>query len=118
MRKISSKQGQINKKIRRAYKEIALERGHYCTGCGRADVPLSHSHLIPRSRRADLSFDKANITYHCLSIGGNGRRGCHEIWESRDRDTLLDYHKNLEYILEMDIEYYFIITELNAKAPR
>ena len=115
MKKISSKQGQINKKIRRAYKEIALERGHYCTGCGRADgdVSLSHSHLIPRSRRTDLSFDKANITYHCLSIGE--RKGCHEIWESRDRDTLLDYHKNLEYILEMDIEYYFIITELNAK---
>ena len=92
MKKISSKQRDINKKIRRAYKEIALERGHYCSGCGRADVPLSHSHLIPRR--------------------------CHEIWESRDRDTLLDYHKNLEYILEMDIEYYFIITELNAKAPR
>ena len=112
MRKISSKQGQINKKIRRAYKELKDERGHYCTGCGRADVPLSHSHLIPRSRRADLSYDKRNITYHCLSIGGkDGRRGCHEIWESRDRDKLLDYHKNLEYILEMDIEYYFIITD-------
>ena len=113
MRKISSKQGQINKKIRRAYKEIALERGHYCTGCGRADVPLSHSHLIPRSRRADLSFDKGNITYHCLSM--DDRKGCHEIWESINKDKLLDYHKNLEYILEMDIEYYFIITELNAK---
>jgi len=112
MRKISSKQGQINKKIRRAYKEIALERGKYCSGCGRADVPLSHSHLIPRSRRADLVFDKANITYHCLSFGE--RKGCHEIWESRDRDKLLDYHKNLEYILEMDTEYYFILTELNA----
>ena len=112
MRSVSIKQKDINKKIRRAYKEIALERGHYCTGCGRADVPLSHSHLIPRSRRADLSFDKANITYHCLSMGE--RKGCHEIWESRDRDKLLDYHKNLEYILEMDIEYYFILTELNA----
>ena len=112
MRSVSIKQRDINKRIRRAYKEIALERGHYCSGCGRADVPLSHSHLIPRSRRADLSFDKANITYHCLSIGE--RKGCHEIWESINRDTLLDYHKNLEYILEMDIEYYFIITELNA----
>ena len=116
MRKVSDKQREINKKIRRAYKEIAMERGHYCTGCGRADVPLSHSHLIPRSRRADLSHDKANITYHCLSMGE--RKGCHEIWESRDRDKLLDYHKNLEYILELDTEYYFIITELNAKTTR
>ena len=112
MKKVSDKQRKISKRILKAYKEIALERGKYCSGCGRADVPLSHSHLIPRSRRADLSYDKRNITYHCLSFGE--RKGCHEIWESRDKDKLLDYHKNLEYILLVDIEYYFIITELNA----
>ena len=39
------------------------------------------------------------------------RKGCHEIWESRERYKLLDYHKNLEYILEVDTEYYFIITD-------
>ena len=43
MRSVSIKQRDINKRIRKAYNEIALERGHYCTGCGRAegDVPLS-----------------------------------------------------------------------------
>ena len=112
MKRVSDKQRKISKRILKAYREIALERGKYCSGCGRADVPLSHSHLIPRSRRADLSYDKRNITYHCLSFGE--RKGCHEIWESINRDTLLDYHKNLEYILLVDIEYYFIITELNA----
>ena len=101
-------------KLNKVYKEIAKERGHYCTGCGKPDgvVPLSHSHLIPRSRRKDLEADKLNITYHCLSI--DGRRGCHEIWESRERVKLLDYHKNIEKILEMDVEYFYIITELNA----
>ena len=43
----------------------------------------------------------------------NGRKGCHEMWESRDRDKLLDYFKNLEYIKKVDMEYYYIITELN-----
>ena len=113
MRSVSIKQRDINKRIRKAYNEIALERGHYCTGCGRAegDVPLSHSHLIPRSRcgRTHLVWDKRNITYHCLSMGD--RKGCHEIWESIERDKLLDYHKNLEYILEVDTEYYFLITD-------
>ena len=85
------------------------ERPHYCTGCGRSGVPLSHSHLIPRSRRSDLVTEKKNITYHCLSMGE--RKGCHDIWESKDRYRLLDYHKNMEYILEVDTEYYFLITE-------
>jgi len=114
MRKISNKQKEIKKRLHKVYSEINFERGHYCEGCGRteADVPLSHSHIIPRSRRSDLICSKDNIQYLCLSIGG--RRGCHELWESRDKSKLLCYHKNLEYILEVDTEYYFLITELNA----
>ena len=69
MKAISKKQKDINKKLGKVYMEIMDERGHYCTGCGRSDVPLSNSHLIPRSRRSDLICDKRNITYHCLSIG-------------------------------------------------
>jgi len=114
MRKISNKQKEIKKRLHKVYSEINFERGHYCEGCGRteADVPLSHSHIIPRSRRSDLICSKDNIQYLCLSIAG--RRGCHELWESRDKKKLLCYHKNLEYILEVDTEYYFLITELNA----
>ena len=113
MKQISKKQSIVNRKLKKVYNEIANERGHYCTGCGRSDVALSHSHLIPKSRRKDLETDKRNITYHCLCM--NGRRGCNDIWESRDRAKLLDYHKNIEYILEVDTEYYYLITELNWK---
>jgi len=114
MKRISNKQKEIKKRLNKVYAEIAFERGHYCEGCGRTEaaVPLSHSHIIPRSRRSDLICSKKNIQYLCLSIGN--RRGCHEIWESRDKTKLLCYHKNLEYILEVDTEYYFLITELNA----
>ena len=114
MKRISNKQKEINKRLNKVYTEIAYERGHYCEGCGRTEtaVPLSHSHIIPRSRRKDLICVKENIQYLCLSLGG--RRGCHEKWESIDKDQLLCYHKNLEYILQEDTEYYFLITELNA----
>jgi len=114
MKRISNKQKEIKKRLNKVYAEIAFERGHYCEGCGRTEaaVPLSHSHIIPRSRRADLICDKDNIQYLCLSIGN--RKGCHELWESRDKTKLLCYHKNLEYILQEDTEYYFLITELNA----
>lgn len=112
MKLVSKKQNKINKELKKVYKEIAEERGHYCTGCGRSDLPLSHSHIIPRSRRSDLITDKRNITYHCLDTAN--RKGCHTIWESKDKDTLLDYQNNMEYILEVDTEYYFLITELNG----
>ena len=108
MKKVSDKQKKEKRLLSIIYNQIALERGHYCNGCGRSDVPLSHSHIIPRSRRPDLVTDKRNITYHCLSLD---RKGCHDMWESKDRIKLLDYHKNMEYILEVDTEYYFLITE-------
>ena len=78
---MSKKHETIKRKLIKIYKEIALERSFSCTGCGMSghSVPLSHSHIIPRSRRADLTLDKRNITYHCLSID---RKGCHDKWES------------------------------------
>ena len=109
MKKISDKQKKEKRRLSIVYKEIAEERGHYCTGCGRS-TNLSHSHIIPRSRRKDLVTDKRNITYHCLSIGEH--KGCHDmLWESKERTKLLDYCKNMEYILEVDTEYYFLITD-------
>ena len=113
MKAISKKQSAVNRELKKVYKELSESRGHYCTGCGRSDVSLSHSHLIPRSRRPDLVAQKDNITYHCLDNGE--RKGCHTIWESHERYKLLDYHRNMEYILEVDTEYYFLITELSAR---
>jgi len=112
---VSKKQAASNRKLKKVYEEIANERGHYCTGCGKSSfvVPLSHSHLIPRSRRKDLETDKRNITYHCLSIGE--RRGCHDMWENTQRVKLLDYHKNMETILELDVEYYYLISGIGEK---
>tara|TARA_R110002167_G_scaffold212788_1_gene417446 strand:+ start:31 stop:360 length:330 start_codon:yes stop_codon:yes gene_type:complete len=109
MKKISDKQKKEKRRLSIIYNQIAEERGHYCTGCGRS-TNLSHSHLIPRSRRKDLVTDKRNITYHCI-VGPNGTKGCHQLWESKERTKLLDYCKNMEYILEVDTEYYFLITD-------
>ena len=97
MKKISDKQKKEKRRLTIIYNEIAEERGHYCTGCGRS-TNLSHSHLIPRSRRKDLVTDKRNITYHCM-VGPNGTKGCHQLWESSERTKLLDYCKNMEYKL-------------------
>ena len=111
MRKVSKKQSQINRELKKVYKIISETREHCCTGCGRYDVPLSHSHYISRRRRPDLVTDIDNITYHCLSMGE--RKGCHELWEGgiSDKQKLLDYGKALEYIMEKDIELYYLITE-------
>ena len=110
---ISKKESKAKRLLKKVYQEIEQERGHFCTGCGRSDVPLSHSHLIPRSRRKDLEADKRNIQYHCMD--SFARTGCHSIWESIDRDQLLDYHKNMEYILEVDPEYYYLLTDQFCK---
>tara|TARA_R100001440_G_C2472312_1_gene111866 strand:+ start:161 stop:505 length:345 start_codon:yes stop_codon:yes gene_type:complete len=114
MKKVSQKQSVVNRELKKVYKEIAEERGRYCTGCGRRDLALSHSHIIPRSRRPDLVTDKRNITYHCLDsidVNGKSRRGCHTIWEGVERYQLLDYMNNMNYIMNVDLEYYNLIKE-------
>mgnify|MGYP003653638904 CR=1 FL=1 len=98
------------------YKRIKATRERRCSGCGAYNVPLSHSHIISRAKRKDLTHDIHNITYHCLSIG---RVGCHDIWEhgtEEERSMMLDYEPNMAYIKKMDLSLYHQL--LNRKHKR
>jgi hypothetical protein len=109
-KQISEKQKMLNLQIKETYQQMARTRIHACTGCGTTQR-LSHSHLIPRSRRKDLEADIDNLTYHCLSIGEI--KGCHDVWEhgTLDEKMLLhDFESNMLYIKRIDFEYYSLIT--------
>ncbi len=100
LRKKSKKQLKIDRELRQVYQEMAETRRPVCTGCG-TKQHLTHSHLIPRSRRRDLVADPGNITYHCMN--------CHKVWESGvQADKLFDFYSNMAYIKSVDQEYYNI----------
>lgn len=111
--KVSKKQAEINKKKKATYKEMDSKTPQICSGCGLPNKVLSHSHLIPQSRRKDLIDDPENIVYHCLQVGES--LGCHDIWEhsKRERVMLKDYVKNMAYIKRVDPEYYELLTSKN-----
>ena len=116
MKTISRRQSKINRELKKVYKLIEETREHCCSGCGRYDVPLSHSHIIPRSRNSsiDMQTNPKNIKYHCLSFveaNGNSRIGCHDYWGGgpRDKQKLLDYWENMNFLKENDEEYYNIL---------
>lgn len=107
-KQVSKKQVISNKELYTVYEEIDLEREHICSGCGQKNN-LSHSHIIPKSRRKDLEVKKENIVYDCLSIGKNG---CHDIWEKgtvEQRENLINFQERMEYIKSNDIEYYNLL---------
>lgn len=91
--------------VQATYEAIAQDRPHVCTGCG-ATQRLSHSHLIPKSRRKDLEAERLNITYHCLSMGDI--IGCHQKWEGMRAATLNDFEHNFNLIYGMDREYFWL----------
>ena len=100
IKKKSSKQSAIDRKLRKVYQEIDETRPHLCTGCG-SPHQLSHSHLIPRSRSRDLICDPNNIQIHCLS--------CHKKWERGVMaHELADFQQNMQYIKSVDEQYYHI----------
>lgn len=106
MRQVSKKQAKINRELKKVYAEIAEEREPICSGCGSGKIPLSHSHLIPRSRRPDLVTCKENIVYHCMDF--NGREGCHNIWEHKGGIGLKDYYDNMNILKKLDEQYHYI----------
>jgi hypothetical protein len=96
-------------KLYAIYQMISEAREHKCTGCGRysGQVALSHSHIISRAKRPDLTCEYDNITYHCLSVGEH--TGCHNIWENgtaEEKMKLFDYEKNMSYIRRVDESLY------------
>lgn len=91
--------------LTKTYEQIAIERDHICTGCGSKEN-LSHSHLIPRSRRPDLKAAKENIVYHCMSIGNS--TGCHSQFESLDVIHMIDFKVNFAIIYLLDKEYFWL----------
>jgi len=104
---VSKKERVNKKKLAEVYEEIDGEREHICSGCGQNQM-LSHSHLIPRSRRKDLEAEKENIMYDCMQRI-NGSEGCHSRWESMDwskMNTLIDFEERIEYIKNVDRDYY------------
>ena len=110
MKKISKKGEVIRQKLFAVYQLMAESREHKCTGCDQYNVPISHSHIIPRSRRGDLTTEINNLTYHCLSMGEN--IGCHDIWDNgtaEEKKMLIDYEQNMEYIERVDKEYYNLL---------
>jgi YesN/AraC family two-component response regulator len=98
----SDKQKAVDSEYALVCKRIEKEREHVCTGCGTTET-LTHSHLIPRSRRPDLVAVYENITLHCIE------NACHDKWEGVNRVELLDYGANMKVVKMLDEEYYNLI---------
>lgn len=109
IKKISSKRANKEKELHVVYKQIDQEREPVCEGCGRNDRPLSHSHLLSRYTRPDLTCEKDNIRLHCFGNTGGPEKTCHEKWSDFDClevKDMLDLKENLEYIKEVDPGVY------------
>lgn len=112
-KQVSKKQAEINHFYKLACIDMDYTTEPVCTGCLRyqgGEIKLSHSHIISREDckrigREDLIYARENLTYHCMTFGNN--KGCHRKWEnSKQRTSLDDYQKNIEYIKSISKELY------------
>jgi flagellar hook assembly protein FlgD len=109
LKQFSKKKQEQNNKLREVYEKIKKVRPERCEGCGQRNF-LSFSHLIPRSRNEDFITDEDNIRIHCMQRE-DGSKGCHSRWEGKleEKQTLMDFEYNMEFIKAVDEEYYNLI---------
>jgi len=101
IKKISNKKAERDREMHKTYEKIDSTRDPICEGCGRGDLPLSHSHILSQGTRPDLAADEGNIRLHCF---GN-YHSCHEKWERGIPDEVVqmdDFKENIAYIEMMD----------------
>ena len=101
MKKLSKKRAKIERELTKVYAQIDEERERCCAGCGRGDLPLEHSHRIPKRRRLDLICDPDNIDLMC--------RECHLLVEAGKWDLLIIGKEIESYIFENEPELYWIL---------
>lgn len=106
----SDKQAALDRQLRKVYHDIDISREPICTGCGRGDKPLSHSHTIGQGRckqigKWELIVDPGNIELECFGTS----KSCHEIWEHegiKARMELKNFNKKMDYIEKHDPEKF------------
>lgn len=106
LRRSTAKKDKQNRLYREVCIEIDSERGLVCESCGTTQS-LSHSHLIPRSRRQDLIAEKKNIKIQCTERV-DGSRGCHQRYESGDIGDFIDKDEILLLVKELDKQFYYL----------
>ncbi len=113
IKQLSVKQAQIEREYKKTCIDMDYTEEKVCSGCNRfqgGDIRLSHSHIISRADckgigRPELISLRENLTYHCMTFAGN--KGCHSKWENpKERKTLLDYEKNINFIKSISEEMY------------
>ena len=103
LRQYSKKKEKANRKKLKTYKELGETR--VCETCGRNDLPISRSHLIPVSQRPKLEAVAENIVLECYGQSDS----CHYIWENgqwEDKAMLNNFDERMIRIKELDESYF------------
>lgn len=98
MKKYSDKRAKIAKRYTIILREINEEREPLCESCGKPQY--EHSHIIPKSRSAELIADKENIIRQC--------RDCHINWETGYIWLMDNGDKVMAWLKQKNPEYYMV----------
>lgn len=104
---VSKKKSKALTAKKKAYQAMDDKSLKYCSGCGRSDRTLSHSHLIPVGQYPQFEAVEENIVYDCMS-DMNGK-GCHDIWEhgsAKEKEKLLNYQHRIKVVISLCPEYF------------
>lgn len=122
LKKVSTKKAAALVKLAKTKVKKREEAVRWCEGCGRSDLPLSHSHILSVANYPHLEADPENLVYECYSERGDEREySCHTITEVGTlemQESLSNWPKKLRYILKHAPEHLEKIKLRSLKKER
>jgi hypothetical protein len=105
---VSKKKAEALSKKHATQKQMREQGIRWCETCGRSDVLLSHSHIIPVGQYREFEDVAENIIYECWGDSDS----CHYIWEHgtlEQRQAQSTWARKIEVIKKLCPKYLELI---------
>ena len=103
LRHFSKKKEKANREKLKAYRKLG--ETNVCQTCGRSDLPISRSHLIPVGQYPQFEANTKNILLECYGQSD----ACHDVWEHGSwlqKQQLKNFKQRMETVKQLCPEYY------------
>lgn len=102
---VSTKKAAALSRKHKTQQEMAKKDIRWCETCGRADRPLSHSHVLSVGQYPQFEAVAENQIYECFG----SRDSCHDVWENGTLEQKMEqstWQRKIDVIMKLQPKHF------------